>query len=148
MAHTYTHQLFHIVFSTQGRLPLITKGVQEELYRYIGGLAKELKGRLIAIGGMADHLHVLIELPPSVSTSDAMRFIKANSSRWITQRYGKPFAWQKGFGSFTVSRSGVDAVVAYIENQEEHHARRDFREEFVRMLRNNGVEYDENFLWK
>ena len=148
MSHTYTNLLTHIVFSTKERLPLITNVIKPELLAYIGGLAKELKGKPIIINGMSDHVHILASLPPTISTAEAMRFIKANSSKWVTQKFRKPFEWQKGYGAFSVSRSNVDAAVKYIQNQEQHHRKFDFRTEFVALLRKNDVEFDEEFLWK
>ncbi len=147
MSHTHTNLLIHVVFSTQGYLPLITSDKRAELFAYMGGLVKELKGKPIIINGMSDHVHLLILLPPNVSVSDAMRFVKANSSRWLNERSGKKFAWQKGFGAFSVSRLSVDAVVKYIKNQEHHHRKFDFRTEFVSLLDKNAVEYDERYLW-
>ena len=147
MAHTHTNLLSHIVFSTQGHLPLITAEIMNELFAYMGALVKELKGKPIIINGISDHIHMLILLPPSVSISDAMRFVKANSSRWIKERFGTKFAWQNGFGAFSVSRSNVDAVAKYIKDQEEHHRGFDFKTEFVSMLDKNDVEYDERDLW-
>ena len=98
MSHTHTNLLSHAVFSTQGHLPRITSEIMAELFAYMGGLVKELKGKPIIINGMIDHVHMLILLPPNVCLSDAMRFVKANSSRWFKERFGKKFAWQKGFG--------------------------------------------------
>ena len=148
MSHTYSNLVYHIVFSTQGHLPLITNEIKAELYAYMGGLVKELNGKPLIINGIADHVHMLIVLPPNVSVSDVMRFVKANSSRWMKERFGKPFAWQKGFGVFSVSRSGVDAVAKYIRDQEIHHRKFDFRTEFVSLLEKNGVEYDDKYLWE
>ena len=118
-----------------------------ELFAYMGGLAKELKGKPIVINGIADHVHMLILLPPNVSISEAMRFVKANSSRWVKERFGKKFAWQKGFGAFSVSRSSVNAVAKYIHDQERHHKGFDFKTEFVSLLDKNNVDYDERDLW-
>ncbi len=109
---------------------------------------KELKGKPVAINGMSDHVHLLVSLSPNVSISEAMRFVKANSSKWVSQKFGKPFEWQKGYGAFSVSRSNVDAVMKYIQNQEKHHQKFDFRTEFVGFLRKNNVDFDEQFLWK
>ena len=119
----------------------------KELFAYMGGLVKELKGKPIIINGMSDHVHLLILLPPNVSISDAMRFVKANSSRWVKERFGKKFAWQKGFGAFSVSRSNVEAVSKYIKDQQQHHKGFDFKTEFVSMLEKNNVDYDERDLW-
>lgn len=148
MAHTHTNLLFHVVFSTQGFLPLIKNEIKAELFAYMGGLVKELKGKPIIINGMDDHIHMLILLPPNVSVSETMRFVKANSSRWVKERFGSKFAWQKGFGAFSVSRSNVDAVAKYIKDQERHHSRIDFKTEFVSLLDKNKVEYDERYLWE
>ena len=147
MSHTHTNLLVHIVFSTQGHLPLITSEIKKELFAYMSGLVKELTGKPIIINGMADHVHLLILLPPNISISDAMRFVKANSSRWFKERFGKKFAWQKGFGAFSVSRSNVDAVAKYIKDQEQHHKGFNFKKEFVSLLDKNDVEYDERDLW-
>lgn len=101
----------------------------------MGGLVKELKGKPIIINGMSDHVHLLISLPSNVSVSEAMRFVKANSSKWVSQKFAKPFGWQKGYGAFSVSRSNVDAVVKYILDQEKHHRKFDFKTEFIALLR-------------
>ena len=148
MAHTYTNLLAHVVFSTQGHLPLITKEIKAELYAYMAALIKEKGGKPIILNGIEDHIHLLFELPPNIALSDLMRFMKANSSRWMKERFGKPFAWQKGFGAFSVSRSSADAVAKYIRDQEIHHKRRDFRNEFTALLSKNGVDHDEEYLWK
>ena len=148
MSHTHTNLLIHIVFSTQGFLPLITNEIKAELFAYMGGLVKELNGKPIIINGMVDHVHLLVLLPPNVSISDSMRFIKANSSRWIKERFGKKFAWQKGYGAFSVSRSNADAVTKYIKDQEKHHQKFDLKTEFVSLLNKNDVEYDKRYVWE
>jgi len=125
MAHTYTNLLFHIVFSTHGHIPLLRSEIKGELFAYMATLIKEKGGRAIIINGIEDHVHLLVLLPPDLSVSDAMRFVKANSSRWMKQRFGKPFAWQKGHGAFSVSRSGVDAVAGYIRDQEKAPSKRE-----------------------
>ena len=122
--------------------------MKTELYAYLGGLIKELKGKPLKINGMSDHLHILMALPPTIDIAEAMRFIKANSSKWMSERFGRPFEWQKGYGAFSVSRSGMDAVVKYIENQAEHHKKFDFRTEFLALLKKYEVEFDEQYLWK
>lgn len=148
MSHTYTNLLFHFVFSTKDRMELINDETKSELYAYLGGLTKELKGKSLAINGMPEHIHLLVSLPPTVSISDAMQFLKANSSRWMRERFNIEFSWQIGYCAFSVSRSQVDAVVKYIQNQEEHHKKFDFREEFLKMLKSHEVEFDEKYLWK
>lgn len=148
MSHTYSNHLYHIVFSTKERLPVIKNECKTEIHAYISGLVKEKSGRVLIINSMPDHVHILLALPPDVSVSDIIKFMKANSSRWMKQRFGKPFGWQKGFGSFTVSRSGVDAVAKYIRDQEIHHRKIDFRDEFVTFLKKNEVEFEDEYLWK
>jgi REP element-mobilizing transposase RayT len=113
----------------------------------MGGLIKQLKGKPIIINGMSDHIHMLILLPPNISLSDLMRFVKANSSRWVKKRFGKKFAWQKGFGAFSVSRSNIEIVARYVRNQEQHHKAFDFKTEFISLLDKNDVRYDERYLW-
>lgn len=148
MAHTFTSLIYHIVFSTQGRISLIKPDQRSELFAYLGGLVREQGGTAMIVNGVSDHVHMLIVLRPDVSLSDVMKFVKANSSRWMKRRYGKTFAWQKGYGAFSVSRSGVDAVVEYIRKQEMHHKKMDFEREFVLLLAKNEVEYDPEFLWR
>lgn len=148
MAHTYSNHVFHIVFSTQGRLPLIGVERKSELHAYITSLVKEKGGKVLIINSMPDHVHILVVLPPDLSVSDLMNFVKSNSSRWMKERFEAKFAWQKGFGSFTVSRSGVNAVAEYIRDQEIHHRGMKYEDEFVSLLRKNEVEFDEEFLWK
>ena len=97
---------------------------------------------------MSDHVHLLVSFPPNVDISKAMRFVKANSSRWISQKFGKSFEWQKGYGAFSVSRSNMNTIVKYIQDQEQHHRKFDFRTEFIALLWKNDVDFDEQFLWK
>lgn len=148
MPHTYTNLVFHIVFGTHGRIRLIRPEIKAELYAYMGALIKEKGGVPMIINGVEDHVHILLELPPNSSLSDVLRFVKANSSRWMKERFGRPFAWQKGFGAFSVSRSVVPAISKYILEQEKHHRGRDFQTEFTLLLQKNGVQFDEEFLWR
>lgn len=147
MSHTYTNLITHFVFSTKQREPLLNDKIRRELYPYLGGLVKELKGKPLSVNGMSDHVHLLAALPPTVSTADAMRFIKANSSKWLTQKFGRPFSWQIGYGAFSVSRSNVAAVMEYIRNQETHHKKIDFRSEFLKLLTRHEIEFEEAYLW-
>lgn len=148
MAHTHTNLIFHVVFGTQGFLPLIKAEFRQELFAYLAALIKEKNGKPLIINGVANHVHMLILLPPDVSLSEVTKFVKANSSRWMKRRFGRPFAWQKGFGAFSVSRSGVGAVSRYIREQEAHHSKMDLRSEYVALLKKNEVDFDEQFLWK
>jgi REP element-mobilizing transposase RayT len=149
MSRTFTQLFTHIVFSTKDRARFIVPELKPELCAYLGGLTRELKGRANAINGMEDHVHMLVSLPPSVSMSDALRFVKSNSSKWIHGKWPRrsSFAWQLGFGAFSVSKSNVPGVVKYIQNQEVHHQKVSYQEEFLALLRKHQVEYDERYVW-
>ncbi len=142
----YTQNYYHAVFSTGGRAGLITPQVEQRLYPFVGGIAQDLKCQLLAINGTADHVHILVRYPPNLSLSDMMRHIKARSSRWVNEAFTgfARFAWQEGYGGFTVSKSAVEKVQAYIERQKEHHQREDFEAEFVELLRRHGIAFDRN----
>ena len=149
MPKSYTNLLYHLVFSTRDRKPIITAERRPRLYEYVGGIIRECGGISLAIGGMEEHMHLLTKLRPDRALSDILRDLKANSSGWMHDVFpdAKDFSWQKGYGAFTVSTSLVPAVSAYIANQEQHHKKRSFRDEFIEMLRVNEVEFDERFLW-
>ena len=147
MSRTFTNLLTHVIFSTKDRAPLIRPEIKPELFAYLGGLTRELKGKAYGINGTNDHVHMLISLPPNVSTSDALRFIKANSSGWVSDKWNKAFAWQLGYGAFSVSKSNVPEVLRYIANQEKHHRRITFKNEFVGFLRKHDINYDERYIW-
>ena len=149
MSRAFTNLLTHVVFSTKDREPMIVPELKEELYAYLGGLARELKGKAYGIKGTADHVHMLISLAPVVSMSDALRFLKSNSSGWVHDKWPrrKSFAWQLGCGAFSVSKSNVPAVLKYIRNQEAHHRRVSFKEEFTDFLVKHEIEYDERYIW-
>jgi len=150
MAHTFTNLLAHIVFSTKDRAPFIDMELKPELHAYLGGMVREIKGKAYSINGTADHVHLLVSLPPTISLSDAMKVVKANSSRWVSDKWRerKNFGWQTGYGAFSVSKSNVPGVVSYIGNQEEHHRKITFKEEFLEFLRKHGIEYDERYIWE
>jgi putative transposase len=125
---TYTNLLYHIIFSTKQRTPLITDESQEELYRYIDGIIRAEGGVQIEIGGMADHVHILAKFKPAISVSEMLAKIKANSSKWMNDHKMKmrKFAWQEGFAAFAVSESQAPAVVGYIRNQKVHHRKQSY----------------------
>ena len=127
---------------------MITPEVKPRLYEYIGGTIRGLGGVSLAIGGMEDHGHVLAKLRPDKPVSDVLRDLKANSSGWMHDVFPdiQDFSWQRGYGAFSVSYTHVDLVRRYIANQEEHHRGTDFRDEFIRLLIKNGVEFDERYL--
>ncbi len=148
MSRTFTNLLTHLVFSTKDREPLIVHELKPELYAYLGGLARELKGKSYGMNGTSDHIHMLISLPPGVSISDALRFIESNSSGWVHDKWTrKSFAWQLGYGAFSVSKSNVPEVLNYIRNQERHHRKITFTEEFIDFLVKHEIEYDERYIW-
>jgi putative transposase len=143
MAHTYASIFIHCIFSTKDRQPLISADRMAALCDYIGGIAKSEGFTLITAGGTADHIHLLFILPAPNALAHAVQKLKGSSSRWM----GKTFAWQEGYGAFSVSASQVPVVKKYIENQVEHHRKRSFEEEFTSLLRSCGVEYDPKFVF-
>jgi REP element-mobilizing transposase RayT len=150
MANTYTQIHIHAVFAVQNRLSLIQKQWQDELYQYITGIIANNEHKLLQIGGMPDHVHVLFGMRPTQSLSDLMQDIKGNSSLWINQKRfvaGK-FSWQEGYGAFSYGKSQVDRVVKYIQQQERHHKKRNFAEEYLELLKLFGVEFDERYILK
>jgi len=149
MSRTFTNLLAHLIFGTKGREPFIVPEIKPQLFSYLGGLTRELKGKAYGIDGAADHVHMLVNLPPTISVSDALRFIKSNSSGWVNDKWPRrPFAWQPGYGAFSVSKSNVPRVLKYIGSQDEHHRRATFQEEFVNFLRAHEIDFDERYLWE
>ena len=149
MAGTYTNILCHIIFSTKNREASINAGFASELYAYAGGIIRDEKGKLLAAGGTENHLHLLSVLPASMSLSELMRKVKGNSSAWINKNRKVPghFAWQTGYGAFSVSESAKKDVMHYIARQCEHHRHRSFEEEFVEFLEKHNVDYDPRLIW-
>ena len=146
MAKTYTKLSYHIVFSTKERVPLITAEIRDRLYPYLGGVIRGEKGSLLEIGGIADHVHILARFGAAAAVSEMVKRIKGNSSHWLSQELGVWFAWQLGYGAFTVSESQVAAVRKYIQHQEEHHKRVSFKDELISLLRKHRIEFDEDDL--
>ena len=130
LAHATVQNLLHIVFSTKDRLKLIPKEKQARTWAYLAGICHQQKIFVHEIGGMDDHLHMLIQLPPTIALADAVQEIKGSSSKWM----GKRFAWQRGYGAFSVCKSTLDQVARYIRNQEAHHRRRNYEQEFIALL--------------
>jgi len=150
MANTYTQIYIHVVFAVQERACIIDKVWREELFKYIAGIMKNKRIRLLAIGGVEDHIHILFALNPTIGLSDIVRDVKANSSKFINEKgfvRGK-FYWQEGFGAFSYSRSQIDKIAKYVLNQEEHHRSKSFKDEYVELLGKFDVDYDENYLFK
>ena len=149
MPHTFTNLLVHSTFSTKGRIPLLKGDVGQQMFSYMGGIVRELGGAALVINGPADHVHIEMRLPPTLSVSDAMRVVKTNSSRWANEKrlINGPFAWQEGYAAFSVSESNHRAVAAYVARQLEHHQRVDFMAEFEALLRKHGITHDPGRLW-
>ena len=137
MSHTSGNILLHIIFSTHGRLPLIKPDFPDDLFAYLGGVIREMHGTALIINGAADHVHMLIRIRPAHSADEITRIVKANSSGWVREKWDPKFAWQTGYGVFSVSESNVEAVTKYIAEQEEHHQKHSFQEEFVAFLKKN-----------
>lgn len=149
MARTYTNLLTHIIFSTKGRQRFITDEIKPRLHSYIGGIVRELHGTAYSVGGVSDHVHLLVSMPPAISISDAVRTIKTNSTRWIKQQDDalSNFEWQSGYGAFSVSQSNMNDVVKYIAEQDEHHRTQTFQEEYLTFLKRHGIEYDNRYVF-
>ena len=141
MAHAHTANFVHCEFSTKDRRDTIPAVLQEKLGAYFCGTAKNLGFELLTVGGTANHVHLLISLPPMLPLAEAVQKLKANSSRWLGEQ-GLAFEWQKGYGAFSVSPSLLDTVQAYIRNQTEHHRKRNYDEEFEALLRKSGIIVD------
>ena len=149
MANTYASIAIHCVFSTKNREPIISSDMQERLWAFMGGIARENGMKAMAIGGTSDHVHLLLSLPPTLAVSKAVQAIKGGSSAWIHHTFlGKSgFAWQEGYGAFSVSKSHIEETIAYIKNQAEHHRVKSFQEEYLAFLKKHEVPYDERYLW-
>lgn len=150
MAHTFTNLLTHIVFSTFKRAPTLSDEIRPDVHAYLGGILRELHVVPVIIGGTNDHVHLLLRLPTELTLADCMRVLKTNSSRWVKEKWPerKSFAWQGGYGAFSVSESSRGTVVRYIQNQARHHQRMSFQDEFLALLKRHGVDFDERCLWK
>jgi REP element-mobilizing transposase RayT len=126
---------------------MITADLKPDLLAYIGGIIRELDGKLLAADGTSDHVHLLMRLPPKLSLADGLRVIKTNSSRWVRETH-RQFRWQAGYAAFSVSESNLPAVARYIRNQEQHHRRISFQEELRACLKKHRIEYDERYIWE
>ncbi len=150
MANTYTQIHVHFIFAVKFRQGLIQKEWKDRLYQYIIAIVKNNGHKMLIINGMPDHVHLLIGLRPEQSISDLMKDVKSNSSKWINEQNfikGK-FAWQEGYGAFTYSKSQLPRLISYIENQEEYHTKKTFQEEYLKILEEQKVEYNPQYLFK
>ena len=150
MANTYTQITIHVVFAVKHRERIIQKRHRAELYKYISGIIANKNHKLLAINGVADHVHILFGLNPSVALSDIVRDIKNNSSKFINEKRWMPghFEWQAGYGGFSYSRSQRSDVINYIENQEEHHRGNSFRSEYLNILNSFEIDFDEQYVFE
>ena len=144
---SYTHLLFHVIYGTKHRLPIIHESWESELYKYLGGIVRNNHGEAIEINGMPDHVHLLVRLKPVIAVSDFLRELKSGSSKWAKHHVPR-FGWQRRYGAFSVSESVSDAVRKYIRNQKEHHKKQTFEEEYRELLRLHHVKFDEKYLWE
>jgi putative transposase len=144
MSHTYSSNRIHVIFSTKGREKRLSEELQPKLWAYIAGVARNHGFEAIKIGGAGDHCHTLILLPAPMTLSKAVQALKGCSSKWLndTKAAGEDFAWQEGYGAFSVSASQTAGVVEYIQNQVEHHKKRNYQEEFLEFLKKYGISYD------
>ena len=158
MAGTFTSLQYHCVFSTKNRAPLIHEELRGRLYEFIGGVVRsecpvlksgKRNGGLIAIGGMPDHVHLLVRWPANRTVSDLMRIVKSKSSGWVSETFParRSFRWQEGYGAFSASKSGISAIETYIANQAEHHRTQSFQEEFIAFLRLHEIDFDPETIW-
>ncbi len=148
MPHTYARVLIHCVFSTKEHKKSILPEMQPRLWEYLSGIARQNGAHAICIGGVEDHVHLLLSLPATISISKLMQLIKGGSSKWVHETYpnNRTFEWQQGFGAFSLGVSQIEQTIAYIEGQAEHHQKVDFRTEFIAFLKKHGVKYDERYV--
>ncbi len=149
MTNSYTSIYVHTIFSTHNREPLLSSELRERLWAYMGGIARENKFKAISVGGVIDHAHMLISIPASIAVAKAVQLIKGGSSKWLHENFGslRKFAWQEGYGAFSVGASQVDEVVQYIAHQDAHHRLRSFQEEYLYFLKQYNIAYDERYVW-
>ena len=149
MSHSYVSVLFHCVFSTMDRRKTIDIELQERLWPYLGGIARENNLKALAIGGVEDHVHMLLSMPSTISVAKAMQWIKGGSSKWVHDEFPerRAFAWQEGYGAFSIGISQVEETKRYIANQREHHKTKTFQEEYLAFLDKHGVQYDPQYVW-
>lgn len=149
MAHSFISQLMHCVFSTKERRLFITPEIQPRLFQYIEGIVRQNKMKLLAAGGVEDHVHLLVSFPSTISVSKGLQLIKGNSSKWIheTSPNNRLFAWQEGYGAFSIGIGDIERTINYINNQAEHHGKMDFKTEFLAFLKKHEIECDEGYIF-
>ena len=146
MSHTYAQNVIHVVFSTKDRRKLMPNEFRPKMWAYATGICKKFNILVLAVGGTEDHIHFLIQIPPTLAVAKAVLAIKTNSSRWANEE-GHKFAWQQGYGAFSVSSSVIPTVICYIQNQEAHHRKMSFDAEFLALLKKHAIEFDPKFVF-
>jgi putative transposase len=148
MPNSYSSLLIHVIFSTHNRERVLMSTVRNNLWAYMGGIARENKIKAIGIGGTIDHAHMLISIPAMMPVAKAVQLIKAGSSKWLHENFIplRKFSWQEGYGAFSIGVSQIDEVTAYIAGQEEHHRLKSFQEEYLGFLKQYNIEYDERYV--
>jgi putative transposase len=149
VGHSYTSSLYHVVFSAKERHKTIDADLQPRLWPYLGGIARENDMKALAIGGVEDHVHLLLSLPSTLAIAKAVQLLKGGSSKWIHDEFPehRDFAWQEGYGAFSIGVSQIDDTTRYIANQAEHHRVKSFQEEFLAFLERHGIGYDPRYIW-
>jgi len=150
VAMSYISSYFHCVFSTKERRPIIQPELRGRLWPFLGGIARQNQMQAIQVGGVEDHVHLLLSLPATMPLAKAMQLIKGGSSKWIHETFAEQwtFAWQEAYGAFSVSVSQLERTIEYIRGQEAHHRKMTFQEEFLALLKRHRIEFDERYLWK
>lgn len=147
MPHTYVSGLVHCVFSTKDRRKIIPSESQAALWSFMGGIARKNGFKALIVGGTEDHIHILLSLPATMALAKAMQLLKGASSRWMNETCTKEFAWQEGYGGFTLGVSQKSVTIDYIKRQAEHHRKRSFEEEFLAFLKRHCIDYDPKYVW-
>jgi REP element-mobilizing transposase RayT len=149
LGHSFTSSLFHCVFSTKGRRLLITEDLQSRLWPYIGGIARDNRMKALTIGGVEDHVHILLSLPSTMAIAKAIQLMKGESSLWVHENLpeNRNFAWQEGYGAFSLDIALVERTACYINSQKEHHRKQTFQDEFLAFLKRHNMEFDERYIW-
>ena len=149
MANTYSNLFYHLGFSTKSRKDVIDRKIENRVWAYIGGIARKHEIIAVHVGGIENHIHVLVLAKPKIAPSQIVQWLKGESSKWIHEEFPElsTFAWQDGYGIFSVSKSNVPDVIEYIKNQREHHAKQSFEDEYISLLKLNGIDYDERYVF-
>ena len=149
MSHSYVSSLYHCVFSTKERRKSMGPELREQLWPYLGGIARQNEMKALAVGGVEDHVHIVLSLPSRIEIAKAIQLIKGGSSKWVHDTFPRQrdFAWQQGYGAFSIGISQLDATIGYVNAQPEHHRRKTFEEEFLAILDRHGIVYDPRYVW-